>query len=94
MIRNIYSYKTYNHTVFAGVYLSSRMFLFHKLETWTFCPDNLHSLSFTMANKEHNYAIPDTTTISLRLLCGMDFPDAVPFHVTEMGPMSPSHTGG
>ncbi len=79
--------------VFAGVYVSLRMFLFCKLETWTFCPDNFHSLSFTMANKEHDYAIPDTTMVSLRLLCGMDFPDTVPFHVTEMA-CSPSRDAG
>ncbi len=50
-----------------------------------------------MAGKEHAYAMPDSTVVSLRLLCGpdfdFDFPDAVPFHVTEMGLDSPTGTG-
>ncbi len=50
-----------------------------------------------MADTEHTYAIPDSTIVSLRLLCGsdfsLDFPDAVPFHVTEMGPTTPTDTG-
>ncbi len=47
----------------------------------------------TMAFREHSYAIPDTTTVSLHLLCGTDFPDAVLFHITEMGSTSPPDTG-
>ncbi len=48
-----------------------------------------------MAEREHTYAMPDSTVMSLRLLCGpdFDFPDAVPFHVTEMGPTSAPDTG-
>ncbi len=79
--------------VFAGVYLSSRMILFCKLETWTFCPDNFHSLSFTMDTNKHSYAMADSTTISIHLVCGQDFPDAVPFHVTEMQDLFSTHPG-
>ncbi len=46
-----------------------------------------------MASKEHTYAILDKTTVSLRLLCGYDFPDAVPFHVTEMACSPSTDTG-
>ncbi len=46
-----------------------------------------------MVSKEHTYAILDTTTVSLRLLCGYDFPDAVPFHVTEMACSPSTDTG-
>ncbi len=44
-----------------------------------------------MDGKEHPYAMPDSTVVSLRLLCGQDFTDAVPFTVTEM--WSPTSTG-
>ena len=47
----------------------------------------------TMASREHSYAIPDSTTVSLHLLCGTDFPDAVPFHITEMAHSPPTDTG-
>ena len=46
-----------------------------------------------MANDEHSYALPDSTMMSLRLLCGMDFMDAVPFHVTDMARSPPMGTG-
>ena len=50
-----------------------------------------------MASEEHTYAIPDSTVVSLRLLCGPDFdfdyPDAVPFHVTEMDSTSTTDAG-
>ncbi len=50
-----------------------------------------------MASEEHTYAIPDSTVASLRLLCRPDFqfdyPDAVPFHVTEMDSTSSTDTG-
>ncbi len=44
-----------------------------------------------MAWNEHPYCLPDTT-VSLRLLCGTDFPDAVPFLVTDLA-MTPMDTG-
>ncbi len=46
-----------------------------------------------MDNEEHPYALPDSTTLSIRLLCGQDFPDAVPFHVTELAPDWSMDTG-
>ena len=46
-----------------------------------------------MDKEEHPYALPDSTTISLRLLCSQDFPDAMPFHITELAPDSPTDTG-
>ncbi len=41
---------------------------------------------------DYIYAIPDITAISLRL-CGLHFPDAVPFHITKME-QSPSLLAG
>ncbi len=48
-----------------------------------------------MAGYEHAYAMPDSTVMLLRLLCGpdFDFPDAVPFHVTKMEQPSSPRTG-
>ncbi len=97
MIRNFYGYKTYKHAVFAGffagVYLGSRLFLFCGTRQGPFCPDGIHSLFAMMANDEHSYALLDLTTMSLCLLCGMDFMDAVPFHVTDMARSPPMGTG-
>ena len=66
-------------------------------ETKSFHPNTFYSFLFMMANEEHSYAIPDSTVTSLRLLCGPDFtfdvPAAVPFHITEMAPVSPTDTG-
>ena len=99
LIRYVYSYKTYSHAVFtgffAGVYLGSRLFLFRGTRQF-FHPNTFTHFS-TMASEEHTYAIPDSTVTSLRLLCGPDFnfdwPDAVPFHVTEMDSTSTTDTG-
>ncbi len=68
--------------VFARVYLGLRMFLFHKLETWTICPDNIHQLYFAHT-MDHSYCIPDSTTPFLDSLL-MDYPDAIPFSVMDM----------
>ncbi len=46
-----------------------------------------------MANDKHSYALPDSTTMSLCLLCGMDFTDAVPFHITDMARSPPMGAG-
>ncbi len=91
MIRNAYGYKAYNHAVFAGVYLGSQLFLFLDMRQGSFVHASFTHFS-RMADKEHNYSIPGSTTVSLRLLCSSDFPDAVPFHVTDLE-MSPTPPG-
>ena len=80
--------------VFARVYLGSCLFLFLDTRQGPFVPTSFtHFTHFSrMADKEHNYSIPDSTTVSLRLLCSLDFPDAVPFHVTDLE-MSPTPPG-
>ncbi len=91
MIRNIYGYKTFNHVVFTG-FLPGFISV-HGCFCSTTQDQNLFTqthllIIFTMASKEHTYAIPDSTVASLHLLCRPDFdfdyPDTVPFHVTEM----------
>ncbi len=78
--------------VFARVYLSSWLFLFLDSRQGPFAHTIFTHFS-TMAFREHSYAIPVTTMVSLHLLCGTDFPDAVPFHITKMGSTSPLDTG-
>ncbi len=100
MIRNIYGYKTYNHTVFAGFlpgFISVHGCFYSVTRDKTFFPNIFCSFTFTMAQREHTYTIPDSTVMSLHLLCGpdfdFDFPDAVPFHVTEMACSPSTDTG-
>ncbi len=99
MIRNLYGYKTYSHAVFAGFlpgFISVHGCFCFAARDKIFSPKHFQSLSFTMARQEHTYALLDSTVVSLSLLCGpdfdYDFPDAVPFHVTEME-NSPTGTG-
>ncbi len=98
MIRNVYGYKTYNHAVFAGFllgFISVHGCFYFLTRDKTFCPDGAHLLLATMASYKHAYAMPDSTVMSLRLLCGpdFDFPDAVPFHITEMEQSPSLHIG-
>ena len=76
--------------VFAGFISVHSCFCFVTRDK-IFSPKHIFLLIFTMASKEHTYAIPDSTTVSLQLLCGMDFPNTVPFSVTdqEISPMFP-----
>ncbi len=96
MIRTIYGYKTYNHAVFAGFlpgFISVRgCFYFANSRHGPFVQTiSIHF--FLMDNKEHSYAMADSSTISIHLLCGQDFPDAVPFHITEMQDFLSTHPG-
>ncbi len=83
------------HRVFARVYLGSRLFLFRDTRCRPFGPDRTHSVFSGMASYEHAHAMPDSTIMLLHLLCRPDFnfPDAVPFHVTEMEQPSSPHLG-
>ncbi len=96
MIRNIYGYKTFNHVVFArflpGFISVHGCFCFVTRDV-DFSVHAIFTHFSTMTFREHSYAIPDTTTVSLHLLCGTDFPDAVLFHITKMGQSPPTDTG-
>ncbi len=86
MIRNIYSYKTYDHAVFArflpGFISVHGCFYFRNTRQGPFVL--LFAVHFlSMDTMDHSYCIPDSTTPSLDKLLA-EFPESVPFSVTEL----------
>ncbi len=99
LIRYVYGYKTYSHAVFAGFlpgFISVHGCFYFVARDKIFSPKHIYLVILTMATEEHSYALADSTTVSIRLLCGPDFEDftdAVPFHVTDMYKGSPTDSG-